>query len=172
MKEIVWIVGTSASGKDTFIRNVSTNNNVLESLGWSGKSIVACEASLKFIAQFEDDPVVEQREKIPEEANSLLDTSDVVLIKWQQLDTEASRPQKLKDLIPTARHRIIELRVERPELIKRYRLKPWWHDVGKEEPFIESELKSVSDAVANLSDFDVTRLDSSADGHYKDMSKS
>jgi hypothetical protein len=166
MKEVVWVIGTSASGKDTFIRNVSRNTDLVESLGWAGKSIAVCESSLEYIAQFEDDPVVEQREELLEESKSLVDTADIVLIKWQQLDTQASRPQRLKDLTPTARHRIIELRVERSELIERYRLKPWWHDIGKEESFIESELKFVSDAIGDLSSLEVTVLDSSTDGRY------
>lgn len=168
MKEVVWIVGASGSGKETFIRRALTDKQIAKQLGWSCKAVVACGASLTYIGQFDKDPIVEKREQIFSEVHTLLQDTDVVLIKWQYLDSAAFRPERLQQLLPDVRHRIIELTAPLPELVERLKKKPWWHDqdIGKEIAFITSSLKGVFKATKHLKNFEMTRLDSGVSGDY------
>ena len=166
MKEVVWVFGVSASGKETFIRNIGRYTDVQEQLKWINKSVVACEASLKYIGQREDDPVVSRREEILSQAPVLLDTAEVVLIKWQYVDSDALRPQRLKALLPNAQHRIIELNVPKTELIERIARKPWWDDYGKEEESVTAELEMVGNEIDVLrGEFEVIILNYTGSDH-------
>lgn len=168
MKEVVWVMGASGSGKETFIQSALTDKQIAEQLGWSGKIVVACEASLMYIGQFDGDPIAEQREQIFSEVQTLLQDADVVLIKWQYADITADRTEALRRLLPGVRHRIIELQAPLSELIERLKNKPWWHDqdIGKEIAFITSSLKGVFKATKHLKNFEMTRLDSGVSGDY------
>ncbi len=160
MKEVVWVFGTSASGKETFIKNVPDDKLLLEKLGWSNKTLAACLESLEHIGQFKNDPAINLRERILERVPILLNTAEVVLIKWQFVDSEASRPQRLRELTPQAKQRIILLETPKPELVERLAKKGWWHNYGNEESFIEAELVMVADVVKQLiGDFEVAAVD-------------
>jgi hypothetical protein len=54
-KKVIWIFGDSAAGKETFIRAAtsSVSSEVVSVLGWSTKAIAACEASIRWIGQFD-----------------------------------------------------------------------------------------------------------------------
>ncbi len=169
MKEVAWIFGTSASGKETFIRNAANNQPALEALGWMGRPLAACQSSLKYIGQFDGDPIIEHRRKILEEVPLLLDSVEVVLIKWQSVDSWISLPQKLREGLPGVRHRIIELRASLPELEKRLKQKPWWTDYGHEKEFIGEELEEVSRTTKDLKGFDITVLSSSEADNYSKL---
>lgn len=157
MKEVVWIFGTSASGKETLI-NKLVNYKPAELIGrlvWKNKKIVACKESLDLIGGELDD----LREQILEEVPKLLAKSDVVLIKWQYVDSLAKRLQRLKELLPETKHRIIELKVEVDELIKRLPNKKLWTNYGEEKALYDVELKVVPEELAKLSDqFEVVSL--------------
>ena len=166
-KEIVWVFGTSGSGKEMFIRNVYSNPGLLKKLGWTASSLVVCESSLNNIGQFDNDPITTAREQILTESPRLLSDADTVLIKWQLVDTEASRPERLKALLPETRHRIIELRAPKDELAQRLEQKRWWHDYGYEYEFINKELKLVADTLGKMGDdFEHIVLDSGSHGSY------
>lgn len=171
MKEIVWVFGTSASGKNTFINTVQNYLEVISKLGWTDKKIAVCKASIDYIGQTLHDPIVNRREGILTETAKLLENNDLVLIKWQYVDTKARRPQKLKKLLPDARHRIIRLHASTEELVKRIAEKPWWDDHGKEEKAIKKELKAVDKHMSKLiADFEVINIDSSTNGKYSVIS--
>jgi hypothetical protein len=59
MKEVVWVFGNSAAGKESFIRYITINKDarLLTSLGWQESKVTASEASMKYIGQFDGDPV-------------------------------------------------------------------------------------------------------------------
>lgn len=168
MKEIVWIFGTSGSGKETFIKSVLQDTNLQEKFGWKDKVIKVCKSSIENIGQFENDPIVNNRDSIINDTRALLVDADVILIKWQLVDSDANRLWKLKEIIPDAVHKIIRLQASEPELIDRLRHKAWWHDYGKEKAFIESELKEVKRVVLELStSFEVTNILSDSNSHYE-----
>ena len=87
MKEIVWVYGVSASGKETFIRKVVEERpeDLLRQLGWLGKKVVASQASLSYIGQTDDDEVVKKRREIEDEVPRLADDNDVILVKGSQV---------------------------------------------------------------------------------------
>ena len=165
MKEVVWVFGESASGKETFIKYITSakGGGLLDQFGWKDKSIVACTESLELIG----DDLDKMRDKILEKVPTLLETSDVVLIKWQFVDTQANRLLELKENLPNALHRIIFLRVSVEEVAERLPSKKLWRHYGQELIFATNELPVVMkslDSVKSL--FDIIAIDSSGSGHY------
>lgn len=165
MKEIVWVFGTSASGKETFIKHVVNDEpaDLIKNLGWEDKVVSASDESLELI----DGALGELRDRIIEKIPLLLQNTDVVLIKWQYVDSAAKRPQHLKDSLPDAKHKIIELKVDRDELVLRLPRKHWWHDLGKEKESLNQELGMVAASLDALPDFEKISIDSSESSNYK-----
>lgn len=125
-KEIVWVFGASAAGKETFIRAVQRSNALQTKFGWDRKLISVCTESIKFIAQFTNDPVGRKREIIMRAVPKLLRTSEVVLIKGQDIDVAAGRPQRLQRLLLKAKHSVIVITVNKQSLRNRLPKKSWW----------------------------------------------
>lgn len=168
MKEIAWVFGTSGSGKETFLRNASRYPDLLQNLGWSDLAFSLCEASIEYIGQFKNDPITLQRDKILNEVPVLLEGADVVLIKWQVVDSDAKRPQRLLHQLPNVLHRIIRLYAPEEELIARLQDKPWWHNYGHEAEFIQSETELVRKYIEELgTGFTVTDIKSGATQNYE-----
>lgn len=164
---IIWIVGISAAGKETFIRSVSHNASLAARFGWEGKRIAASQESLRYLAQFPTDPITKNRERILSEVPILALANDVILLKWQFVDTEARRPERLQALLPDANHSIIVLHAPITELNARLPRKAWWDDWGS-PTFASSELSRVEDAITSLSArFPVRHLRSGADDGYR-----
>lgn len=167
-KEIAWVFGPSASGKETFINHVTQNTDspIVKQLGWEGKKLTTCTSSVKHIAQFYRDPVAEKRKQIPAEVKKLLDTADVVLIKWQEVDAKANLPQQLYKQFPNERHSIIHLQVDRAELSRRLQRKPWWDAGENTKEFIDDELLYIDSEIAKLSQiFEVMEIDTNGNGY-------
>ena len=107
------------------------------------------------------------REGIIDQTVSLLVDADIVLIKWQLVDSLASRLTRLQERVPEATHRIIRLETSKAEMVERLQQKAWWYDYGKEEAFIDAEIKSVEESIHQLGDtFRVTKVSSSAHDNY------
>lgn len=130
MKEVVWVFGNSAAGKETFINYILENDRspILNNLGLHGKKIMKSEVSTEYIGQYEGDPITIMRDNLFKEVPSILADADAVLIKWQTVDSESSRISKLLSLLPDARHRIIQVCTSKSDLSKRLPLKSWWRD--------------------------------------------
>lgn len=128
-KEIVWVFGASAAGKETFIRSIKRSNALQSRFGWSQKRINVCTEGIKFIAQFRNDPVGGKREQIMRAVPKLLRTSEVIFIKGQDIDLEADRPQRLQRLLPRAKHFFIVITVDKQSLRRRLSKKSWWSPV-------------------------------------------
>ena len=166
MKEVVWVFGVSASGKATLINSLVSNKlaKLIKRFGWQNKKIIACDESLELIGGELDG----LRKKILDTTPKLLDKSDIVLIKWQTVDSIANRPQRLKKLLPEARHWIIELRVGIDELVGRLPKKELWTNYGREKDLYDVEFKVVSEKLSELSDeFEIISLNSSSSGSYE-----
>lgn len=144
MKKIYWIVGTSCVGKQTFITRLLRGRakKIISSLGWEDKKISASQISITNIGQFKGDPSTSKRDAILDEITKLTD-SEIILIKWQFVDSENNRPGKLRALLPEYEHEIIYIKSDKELNIKRLPLKSWWIDYGNEKPFCESELVAI-----------------------------
>ncbi|MEO6761704.1 MAG: hypothetical protein ABI220_05035 [Candidatus Saccharimonadales bacterium] len=157
MREIVWVFGVSASGKETFMKSLIQSPQLARQFGWDGRKIVICKESLVNLGSLD-----ESRTSIINEVSALFGTNDVVLIKWQYGDSLLQTPQKLQEMFPNAKHSIIVMNVNDTEQVKRLRTKPWWHDMGSEIEFIASENKLVNQSVAELATtFTVIHLNAS-----------
>lgn len=173
MKEVVWVYGPSAAGKETFIKKIigQPSASLLEQFGWIDKKIMASQTSLDHIGQFSNDPVVENREEIIKDVAELLQSSDVVLIKGQYVDFENDRPQRLKNLVPTATHKLVLFQTSLGELGKRLLNKKWWNDAYDLDKFSAHEKQFINDQIKNLSGFEVIKVDSSQLGKYKILAR-
>ncbi len=169
MKEIVWVFGNSAAGKETFIRHMLTDESMelREKLGWQDLLVTASQASLKYIGQFDNDPVTQKRDEILEEVPELLTRNDVVLIKWQTVDSQAGRIDALLQTMPDVSQRIIYLDTSKETLVERLPRKSWWDD-DDIEGFIDEETAETRTELQRLAErFSVLKITSSDDAGYK-----
>jgi hypothetical protein len=82
---------------------------------------------LKYIGQFDDDPITLKRELIIKKAKSIKNNGEsIVLIKGQDVDLENNLLNKLKDVEPEANHEIVFLHADLKVLFNRVRKKIWW----------------------------------------------
>lgn len=168
MKEIVWVFGTSAAGKKTFIENILKDKSLAQRLGWGDKKIVACRESLNLLGHVGDKEIVDAREEILEAVPKLFNKADIVLIKWQYVDTHTSTPQRLKELLPLLRHRIILLKANPEEVKERLATKTWWKEFWSDTSFASREEEMVAKSLEQLSpSFEVITLNSSKDKSYQ-----
>lgn len=167
MKEVVWIFGTSAAGKQTFVKRVLTDKKLAKKLGWENKTIVACQESLNLLGHVGNEEIVKARKSITKIVPKLLENADVVLIKWQYVDSHNLTPEKLKELLPMVQHKIILLKVEPDEAKQRLATKTWWKEFWDNTRFADREIEMVNKCIKQLSsDFDITILDSGKNKDY------
>ena len=170
MKEVVWVCGPSAVGKETLIRKLVTESEpvLAQRLGWQGKRILVSEISLIDIGRGDDDPILAEREKILDEVPIHLKNADIVLIKWQEVDSGADRPMRLKRLLPNEKHRALFLDADFDELCEREVHKWWWNQEDSPREYRAKELKLVAKYLDDLrNDFNITVIDSSKGRDYK-----
>ena len=148
MKEIIWIFGTSASGKETYIKSFINDARSKTS------HITVSEESLTNLGKLD-----KSREKIIKEVCDLIKTNDYVVIKWQYGDTLLDSPNKILAKLPMFQHKAIVLNVNEKEQIRRLRTKSWWQDTGSEHEFITRELELVDKSIKHLDpSFEVTHI--------------
>lgn len=154
MKEIIWVFGTSASGKETFIKQLLNDTVLQKTLGIGAERIAVSEQSLINLGQLD-----ESRSSIIDEVSELIKVNEAVVIKWQYGDTLLHTPVVLHTMYPMFRHVVVKLSVDHDEQIRRLRTKTWWHDEGSEDEFIANELKLVEDSIDELkNNFIITEL--------------
>lgn len=168
MTDIFWVYGSSAAGKETFIRRLLSKppQNLIDYLGWKSKKIICIEESLKYIGQFENDPITKKRSRIIDRAKEVLDSEDtVVLIKGQDVDLKSGLPSMLLKELPKAKHQIIFLHADLQLLYERSRKKTWWSKEDEEagiEGFKDWLLNDQLKYLLELEGFNITALDSSS----------
>jgi hypothetical protein len=168
-KEVVWVIGGSGAGKETFIRRAAGDDSLAARFGWGGRLVVPCPASLDYIAQSPDDPITAKREDILHQTPRLLERAGVVLIKWQFADTTADRPARLEQAIPEAAHRAVVMQPPEEELLPRLTRKKWWSQYGSSD-WIERESPFVSKAVRQLPNtFNVQHINSGQSANYEPL---
>lgn len=164
-KEIVWIFGQSAAGKQTFIHEVLRSPRLCQQFGWDHIRTTLSKASIDYIGQYEGDPIRQKRSVIENEVVAALKNNDVALIKWQYEDSQTRRIQSLKDKLPDVRHRIIVLALPKDEYMKRLRSKPWWNPEWDMEDFISDEIRDVNAFIRDTDIHDMLFVDSSTDDY-------
>lgn len=135
MKNIVWVFGNSGSGKETFINSTIIGENFLvKNLGWENHLIKKIEESIKYIGQYEDDPITKKRSEILPAVEKIVDSTNtdsiVILLKWQDVDQMKRLPEKLHRNYTDYVHTIIYLRANPDALWERVQQKSWWRDVN------------------------------------------
>jgi predicted kinase len=135
MKEIIWIYGSSASGKETFIKHILNNPNktLLTRLNLENKNIQVLQQSLDLIGEYDNDPKQKLRLNIPKYIINQIkknSKSEVILIKGQDYDLINNTPNKLKKLLNSQyenlNHNIIFLHTDFETLYTRVKNKSWW----------------------------------------------
>ena len=151
-KQIVWVVGTSAAGKETFLKTISTDDALQGQLAWSGKTIAISQLSIVHIVQVYDDPVIQLRLGILDEVSNLLVDNDVVLIKWQIVDSDAGLPSRLLELFPDSEHVFCEIEAPKEILVKRLIHKTWWDSNDDAGQHVDNERATLVSIIAGLGD--------------------
>ncbi len=172
MKEIYWVLGESAAGKETFIKKLASGNliELEEKLNIKNKKIVASRESLRLIGV----RLSNQRERLLEEIPRLLEDNDAVFIKWQSIDTKTNLINRLNEILPSAKQIIIKLDVSKKELIKRLPSKPLWRKYGKageEEKLVDHDNLKVKQTIKLLENYKLIIIGSNPEFNYKILKK-
>ena len=129
---IVWVFGGSGAGKETFIRYTRENKPeaLLEVLGWTEGEVAACEESMEWVAQWDDDPRGPKREELLEVIPTYVkeDGKMTILVKGQGLDLENNRLRRLKGLLPDCKHEILYIDTNVEEQWQRCKENKQWYD--------------------------------------------
>jgi hypothetical protein len=132
LNKIIWVFGSSAAGKETFIKKIFNGSliKLQKDLGWNEKKIIPIWESINFIGKYSNDTeVVKQRKLIiPAVKEALLVNNAVILIKGQDTDIETDLFNNVRLLFPDVEHQIIFLHVHPKTLLKRWKNKSWWKD--------------------------------------------
>lgn len=170
MKELVWVFGTSASGKQTFISNILRDKELKNRLGYKGQDIAACQRSLDYLGHIGQEEIVDERRLIVNDVKHLLENHDVVLVKWQYIDSELKTPQTLKNQLPDIKHHVMNLSISSKENKKRLSGKTWRKEMFNDTEFSNREVALVKCCLDELPpEFCITTLDSSANADYKEI---
>ncbi len=171
MKQIVWVFGTSAVGKETFMRWVAGNSgtDLVRDLGLSGKIVLSKESLLH--TGHVDDPLTKQRVAILPEVAKLLKTFDTVLVKWQYADSIMNLPNLLRSELPLCRHRIVLVYATNETTQERLVTKPWWQDTSNPAEHVERERHLVLGQVKKLSPRFSTVIVDTTTGSYSFLMK-
>ena len=145
MKEIIWVFGTSASGKETFLEKLLGDNELQKLIGINDMRIAVSQESLRNLGKLD-----QSRSSILDEVTQLIESNDAVVIKWQYGDTLLHTPNTLQDKFPACKHIMIKLNVARDEQVRRLRTKTWWRDKGQEDDFIAKEVLLVENSLSEL----------------------
>ena len=162
----MWVFGTSSVGKNTFINRIQNDDELTDILGWCGRKIAICKRSIDFPGDLGMPSIVKARKLIVDDTIKLLNNSDIVLIKWQYVDSSCETLQCLKKLLPNEKHRIILLTANRDIQIKRLNKKDWWRERGISDAskLLEYENKMVASFINDLgNEFKITTIDSSSE---------
>lgn len=136
MTTFIWVYGSSAVGKKTFINRLvyDAPYNIINHLAWENKKIILIPESLKYIGQFENDPITLKRSVIIDKAKLINNNKNIiVLIKGQDVDLRRNLVNKLREEVPQANHEIIYLHSNLKTLFTRVQQKSWWTQKMEDE---------------------------------------
>jgi len=171
VNEIVWIYGSSAVGKETFIRELMDNPSeiLINRLGWQNKKLITIWEGIEHIAQYKGDPEGKKRREIINKILDIKDDNVVIIIKGQDIDIRNGLPQSLKNKLPDCKHKIISLYTNIEIVYERCKNKSWWdkNKVTLEEfkGWLSHQIKLISD----LNGFEIISI-SNEDKKYEQIS--
>jgi ABC-type phosphate/phosphonate transport system ATPase subunit len=104
MKEIIWVMGHSGVGKETFCRSLSSNPDIslVKQLSWNGLKVGLCESSIAHVSRGCSIKKEDDRDKIIDELTEKADLLNVVLLKWQAVDTAKGRVNNVSSIFHEA----------------------------------------------------------------------
>ena len=127
MNRIVWVMGQSAAGKETFIRNAVSHPNceLMKQLGFKSSKIIPIGDNIS-LGDYE-------RIEIKDMVLDILkkETDATIFIKWQHVDTDPQYGDlimKLKIETPDISNEIVLLSVESGVLYARLQKNWWWNE--------------------------------------------
>ena len=171
MKHVIWVVGASSSGKQTFLNNILINEKLQDQVGIGTLKIALEERSVKYPGDATILETVRERELIPYDVAILLQTEvEVVLIKWQYIDSLYNLPAKLEGGLYNAQHSVIVLEANEIDSLERLELKDWWRAKGFEtaKELYDHEHVLINKHVTELSkSYEIVKLDSSNHADYR-----
>ena len=134
MNKIVWVMGQSAAGKETFIKYAAANPDceLMQKLGYCGKKFIALSDNMYHEGKLSLETNGANRTKIVEFVLDFLkkETNAIIMIKWQYTDNDENcdNIRRLKAAAPGVPNEIIMLSVESDILFARLPSKWWWND--------------------------------------------
>ena len=146
MNKIIWIIGESATGKETFIRYAITNPNceLIKQLGYNNGKIIP-------IFDVPDDERIKIKDMVLDLLNK--ETNATILIKWQAVDSlhrqYSDVLRKLATATPNIQSEIILLSVERAALWSRLQKKDWWADWCKKNNWTRDNVDKSAERIKN-----------------------
>jgi len=155
MKEIVWVVGHSGVGKETFCRFLTgtPDAQIVEQLGWAGLRIGLCGSSIAAVPRGHDKKKQDDRDKIVDELTIKQGLIDVMLLKWQALDHQKGRVMAVDELFKGATTRALVLEAEDQIVQERHLSREnTWEPEGGWKSFLSHEDDVIEKA---LDDFKV-----------------
>ncbi len=162
MKKIIWVVGTSASGKETFIRKITNDSSVIKKYGFKNKSSAFSLISVENIAKNDTDvTTLNKRENILDEITSLLKVNDVIFIKWQFVDSDSGRVRRVKKAFPKTVQEVICIRTNKNIIAQRLVNKFWWSkECGEPLLFAIDQERKLEQVFQNsFKDYEVSFVD-------------
>ncbi len=174
-KEVIWVEGLSAAGKEMFIRKIVEDkpSDLLRQFGWFNKKIALSHISLAAIGSLGDRSAKANRAAIEEEVMKLANVYDVILIKGQSLDTEAKRQKKIEKILPDFQHKIIVIRVKDEDMAERLMSKPWWNKSEDPLEWAEAERGLVDEEIKSLAkDFEIININGNKNSNYEIIKQS
>jgi hypothetical protein len=155
MKEIVWVLGHSGVGKETFCRSIVQNPDsyIAKQLGWTRLMIGLCDSSVDLVPRGHNKKKKDDRDKIIDELKDKQDILDVVLLKWQALDSQKGRVKAINAVFHNATIRALVLQAEDRLVEERHQSRESaWKPSEGWESFLGHENEVIKTA---LSDFQV-----------------
>ena len=136
--KVVWVYGSSAAGKETFLRFMQAGDSemLLNELGLQSHLVAICEESIDWVAQYDEDPKGFQRKLLPSVVSQQVceNSNSVIFIKGQDLDLNGGQLMELKRMLPDCEHHIFFLQVSIEEIVRRVKNKSWWNkEMDKEK---------------------------------------
>ena len=172
--KIIWVYGSSAAGKETFIKSVTRSDadELLQYFGWSNQPVIMCKESIDWVAQYENDPLGDKRAELLDVISHLAkqNPTAIVLVKGQDLDLKAGRLKSLKDTVLSHDHEIIFLEVGIEEIFRRLKNKQWWEESFTREMVKGWLTQQLVYLKALQKEFKITVLDARAESEYKIIS--
>ncbi|MCA9348605.1 hypothetical protein KC878_00470 [Candidatus Saccharibacteria bacterium] len=160
MKQIIWVYGCSATGKETFIRAVAHDKKLQKLVGLPVGKVSFSRGSIEHNVGFDPDAQT-KREQIAEDIRLAFNQGfEAILIKWQFLDFEADRVIKFRTMFPDVLQSGVLLVIPLDEHIRRLKLKKWWDPADDEREYLDWELRTTKSMVAK-DGLSVIEIDSS-----------